>query len=181
MSQIEHELKALIIDRLMLHDLSVEHMDSHDHLVSDYGLDSIDMLELAMVIKKQYGVEFADGDEKNEEYFQSIHTLAEHITANRADDDPIESPYDGRKSELYQGIVQGISELFEFPVEILSPETHLVDDLDLDSLDALDLVVRLQDEFGARVPEEDLMKLRTIDDVVEITARLSESHESTRA
>ena len=63
--------------------------------------------------------------------------------------------------------------MFGFAIETLTPQTHLVDELQLDSLDALDLVVRLQDRLGARIPEERLMELRTIGDVVAVTVEIS--------
>ena len=178
METFERELKALIIDKLMLPDLTPAEMDSEEPLIESYGLDSIDVLELAMAIDRKYGVEFEEGDEKNAEYFHSVESLAAHISEHRTDEDGDgggdDNPYDGRKAEIYDEIVSGLIELFDFSRAELTPQSHLIEDLGLDSLDALDLVVQLQDRFGARVPEDRLTELETIDDVVEMTMELSE-------
>ena len=55
-------------------------------------------------------------------------------------------------------------------------ETHLVDDLDLDSIDWVDLAVRLEETLGFTFPEEQLKSIRTVQDVVElIRGALTES------
>jgi acyl carrier protein len=50
----------------------------------------------------------------------------------------------------------------------VKPETLLFQDLGLDSIDAIDMVVYLQEWTGRRVPEEALRKVRTVDDVVSL-------------
>jgi acyl carrier protein len=57
-------------------------------------------------------------------------------------------------------------ELFNIEAERVVPGARLIDDLDLDSIDAIDMVVKLQDMTGRRVSEEELRKLRTVGDVV---------------
>jgi acyl carrier protein len=56
-------------------------------------------------------------------------------------------------------------------------ESRLVEDLDLDSIDAVDLTVKLQQLTGQRVDEYELRRLRTVGDVV----TLAESHLARRA
>jgi acyl carrier protein len=46
-------------------------------------------------------------------------------------------------------------------------ETHLVDELDLDSIDAIDLSVRLEEKTEVTFKEDDLKAIRTIADVVD--------------
>lgn len=57
---------------------------------------------------------------------------------------------------------------FEIPAEAVSPEAHLVDDLDLDSVDAVSLAARLEEETGLTLSEDDLKAMRTVASVVEI-------------
>ena len=45
-------------------------------------------------------------------------------------------------------------------------ETSFVDDLNLDSLDTVELMMKMEDEFGVEIPEEDAEKLKTVQDVV---------------
>jgi len=77
---LETRLKQLIIDALMLDDITVEDIvDSEPLFVEGLGLDSIDALELAMAIHKEFGVKTSAEDEKNKENFYSIDTLSAYI------------------------------------------------------------------------------------------------------
>ncbi|MFZ8933165.1 MAG: acyl carrier protein, partial [Bacteriovoracaceae bacterium] len=44
--------------------------------------------------------------------------------------------------------------------------TNFVDDLNLDSLDIVELMMKMEDDFGVEIPEEDAEKLKTVNDVV---------------
>jgi acyl carrier protein len=57
-------------------------------------------------------------------------------------------------------------ESFEIEEELLQPQMHLFDDLDLDSLDIVDLVVALQQKFGVQIRNEERIKeIRTLGDI----------------
>jgi acyl carrier protein len=47
------------------------------------GLDSIDILEIALVVSKHYGLQLRAGDEDNHAIFVSLRTLSDHIAAHR--------------------------------------------------------------------------------------------------
>ncbi|MDH5720777.1 MAG: acyl carrier protein [Spirochaetia bacterium] len=47
----------------------------------------------------------------------------------------------------------------------ISPESHFIDDLGADSLDTVELVMALEEEFGIEVPDEDAEKIQTVGDV----------------
>ena len=80
---LERELKHLIVDALSLEDVTPDSIDSEAALFGDgLGLDSIDALELSMVIHRQYGVEIAADDENNQRIFGSVRALAHHIRLN---------------------------------------------------------------------------------------------------
>jgi acyl carrier protein len=51
--------------------------------------------------------------------------------------------------------------------EAMVPEADLLDDLGADSLDVVELVMALEEEFGIEVPDDDVENIRTIKDVVE--------------
>ena len=62
---------------------------------------------------------------------------------------------------------------FELEPGAIQLDSHLIDDLDLDSIDAIDLSVRLEEKTGLSFKAEDLKSIRTIQDVVDfIDARL---------
>jgi acyl carrier protein len=52
------------------------------------------------------------------------------------------------------------------PPEQLVPEARLVDDLGLDSLDAVELAISVERKFDIEVPEEELTKLKTVADMI---------------
>jgi acyl carrier protein len=54
---------------------------------------------------------------------------------------------------------------FEIPSEKLKPEAVLRTDLGLDSLDAVDMLVLLEEKLGTKVEGEKLMQIQTLDDV----------------
>jgi acyl carrier protein len=68
-----------------------------------------------------------------------------------------------------QELVTQVNELmqtgFEIPSEKLVPTATLFQDLGLDSLDAIDMVVHLEEKFGIKVDGERLMTVRTLNDV----------------
>ena len=175
MTPFQKEIASFVVKTLMLTDVSADTMEVDALLVDAYGLDSIDFLELAMAIHKTYGVEFADRDERNATYFRSVASLAAHVEANRPRTAPAAPAADSSEERAYREIVGGLREMFDFPEESLHRDALLVQDLGLDSLDALDLVVRLQDTLGARIPDDRLQELKTIGDVVAITVELIES------
>ena len=81
---VEAELKALIVEALMLEDVQPEAIETDAPLFREgLGLDSIDALELSMAIHKRFGVRIAADDERNKIIFRSVATLAAFIVANR--------------------------------------------------------------------------------------------------
>lgn len=86
MSQIEKmisELKVKIIDTLGLIDVGPEDIKDDERLVGgDLGIDSIDVLELVMMIEKDYGVKI-DNKQLGVKVFASVRALATHILQNR--------------------------------------------------------------------------------------------------
>jgi acyl carrier protein len=80
MQALEHELKELIVDSLMLEDVKPAEIESSAPLfVEGLGLDSIDALELAMAIERRFGVKFQPDDDRNREIFSSVRNLAQYI------------------------------------------------------------------------------------------------------
>jgi acyl carrier protein len=51
------------------------------------------------------------------------------------------------------------------------PTAHLIDELDLDSIDAIDLVVGLEEQTGLRVSEQELKGIRIVQDIVDLIHR----------
>lgn len=76
------------------------------------------------------------------------------------------------KTEIFNHMVQILEDTFEIEPETISLESNLYEDLDLDSIDAIDLVVKIQEVTGKKVKPEDFKSARTIADVVDIVSDL---------
>lgn len=78
------EVAALIVEALNL-DVEPSAIDPDAPLYGDgLGLDSIDMLELSLVISKQYGFQLKSDVENKEEIFASLRNLTQYIASQRA-------------------------------------------------------------------------------------------------
>jgi acyl carrier protein len=79
-----NELKIMLIEGLHLEDIEAEEIIVDEPLFGDgLGLDSIDALEIAVMLDKKYGVKITSEDDRNSEIFASLNTLANFITENR--------------------------------------------------------------------------------------------------
>lgn len=84
MSDLEQQLKQLIIDALDLEDISVDDIDSEAPLfVEGLGLDSIDALELGLALQKQYSIKLDADSEATKKHFASVKSLAELVSSQQ--------------------------------------------------------------------------------------------------
>lgn len=78
-----HEVAELIVSALNL-EVTAADIDPDAPLFGDgLGLDSIDILEIAMVISKRYGFPLRSDNEDNVRIFSSLRHLTQHVAANR--------------------------------------------------------------------------------------------------
>ena len=75
------------------------------------------------------------------------------------------------KDEILERVCDVLVETFELDRADLHPTAHLTDELDLDSIDAIDLVVGLEEKTGLDVQEEELREIRLVQDVVDLVYR----------
>jgi acyl carrier protein len=82
-AEFTQELAGLIVEALNL-DVAPADIDPARPLYGEgLGLDSIDILEIALVVSKRYGVQLRADGEDNARIFGSLRQLAEYITAHR--------------------------------------------------------------------------------------------------
>jgi acyl carrier protein len=82
-STLEHELAQLFVDALNL-ETAAEAIDPLAPLFGDgLGLDSIDILEVALEISQRYGFQLRSDDENNQRIFQNLRSLAAHVAQQR--------------------------------------------------------------------------------------------------
>ncbi len=83
MDQLKLEIKEKIIAALNLEDVSAEDINDDDALFGDgLGLDSIDALELIVMLDKDYGIKLSDPKE-GRNIFRSVNTMAVYIKEHR--------------------------------------------------------------------------------------------------
>ena len=78
------ELKELIVKTLVLEDVTAAEIETDAPLFGDgLDLDSIDALEIAMVLEERYGVTLEDDSEENQRIFQSVRSIANFVVESR--------------------------------------------------------------------------------------------------
>lgn len=84
MTDLVQEIKQMIIDVLVLEDMSIDDIDENAPLFGEgLGLDSIDALELGVALKKRYNIHLNAESEQNKQYFRSVSSLVELIEAQQ--------------------------------------------------------------------------------------------------
>ena len=71
------------------------------------------------------------------------------------------------KADVLQTLSGYLRDSFEVPDSKIRLEASLFEDLDLDSIDAVDLVVQLQEYAGRKIPVAEFKTVRTVGDVVD--------------
>jgi acyl carrier protein len=80
---LQRELAALFVEALNLEVLPQD-IDPEAPLYGEgLGLDSIDILEVALLVSKQYGIQLRADSQENQQSFRSLKALAEYIAAHR--------------------------------------------------------------------------------------------------
>ncbi|MBU6470492.1 MAG: acyl carrier protein [Gammaproteobacteria bacterium] len=74
--------------------------------------------------------------------------------------------------QVFQTLKNTLVEQFELDPAKITPQARLQDDLDLDSIDAVDMIIKLQEITGQKVRPEDFKEVRTVGDVQHIIEKL---------
>jgi acyl carrier protein len=75
-------------------------------------------------------------------------------------------------AELLEQLTKILSEEFDIDADAVNADANMYEDLGIDSIDAVDLIVRVRDLTGKRVPPEDFKTVRTVGDVVRVIRSL---------
>lgn len=76
------------------------------------------------------------------------------------------------EQEVRDLLTNALVTLFEIEPERIQPETNLYEDLEIDSIDAIDLIDHIKRETGRKLQAEDFRNVRTVDDIVQAVLRL---------
>jgi len=83
------------------------------------------------------------------------------------------------RAEVSKKISTALSDLFEVDPEAISESALLYEDLDIDSIDAVDLIVELKSFTGLVIDPDDFKSVKTVEDVINIVCKLLENEPNT--
>ena len=84
MENLDDEIKRLIIEALQLEDVAPADIDAQAPLFGEgLGLDSVDALEIAVALKRRYGLQLSPNSQETRKHFASVRTLAELLQLHR--------------------------------------------------------------------------------------------------
>ena len=75
------------------------------------------------------------------------------------------------ESEIRQILTDALVTLFEIEPERIAPDTNLYEDLEIDSIDAIDLIDYIKRQTGRKLLADDFRSVRTVEDVVQAVLR----------
>lgn len=74
--------------------------------------------------------------------------------------------------DVFETLKTTLVEQFEIDPAKITPDARLLEDLDLDSIDAVDMIIKLQEITGRKVSPEDFKGVRTVGDVQRVIEKL---------
>ncbi len=79
------------------------------------------------------------------------------------------------EAEIIAGLAEIVEEVTGIEPSEVTAEKSFVDDLDIDSLSMVEIAVQTEDRYGVEIPDEDLAKLRTVQDAVDYIQKIDQS------
>lgn len=76
------------------------------------------------------------------------------------------------EAEIVAGLAEIVEEVTGIEPSEVTPDKSFVDDLDIDSLSMVEIAVQTEDRYGVEIPDEDLAKLRTVQDAVDYIQKI---------
>ena len=76
------------------------------------------------------------------------------------------------KDDIYQLLRKLLADMFEVAEQDIQPSANLYEDLDIDSIDAVDLVVELRSITGKQIDPDEFKAVRTVEDVINAVAKI---------
>jgi acyl carrier protein len=76
-----------------------------------------------------------------------------------------------QKDEVFKRVSEYLIKQFKIPPEKINPKARLFIDFEMDSIDALDWFAAMESEIGLPIIEEELKRIRTVQDVVDYVVR----------
>lgn len=83
------------------------------------------------------------------------------------------------EQEINQILTDALENLFEIEPERIRPEASLFEDLEIDSIDAIDLIDHIKRKTGHKLQAEDFRSVKTVSDVIQAVLNKAQQNEST--
>jgi acyl carrier protein len=77
------------------------------------------------------------------------------------------------RDEAFDTIKKDLIDIFEIEADTIQADAKLMDDLGLDSIDGVDMMVRLQERIGQKITPEQFENVQTVDDIVELVVTMT--------
>lgn len=79
------------------------------------------------------------------------------------------------EQQIQQLLTDALVNLFEIDPEKITLDTHLYEDLEIDSIDAIDLIDNIKRQTGYKLQAEDFRNVRTVNDVIQAVVKISKA------
>lgn len=80
-----------------------------------------------------------------------------------------------KENEIFEILKEALVELFEIEEDKIKPETLIYEDLEIDSIDAIDMIDYIKKKTGHRLLPDDFKSVKTLDDIVKAVAKKIDS------
>ena len=76
---------------------------------------------------------------------------------------------------VFEKFVEILADQLDVDKDTITPETKIAEDLNADSLDVVEMLMAIEDEFNIKIPDEEIENFKTVNDVVEYIQNHSEN------
>ena len=73
---------------------------------------------------------------------------------------------------MFEKVREMLAKQLNIKPEVIKPESDVVKDLGADSLDVVELLISLEDNYGVSIPEDDVVNVKTVQDIVNMLEKL---------
>ncbi|HIY45432.1 MAG TPA: acyl carrier protein [Candidatus Borkfalkia excrementipullorum] len=74
---------------------------------------------------------------------------------------------------MFEKVRDMLAKQLNLSAEQIKPESDVVKDLGADSLDVVELLISLEDDYGISIPEDDIVNVKTVQDIVDMIEKLN--------
>ena len=74
---------------------------------------------------------------------------------------------------MYEKVCKRLAEQLDISADTITPQSEVVKDLGADSLDVVELMMALEDEYGITLPEGEVENVKTVQDIVDMMEKLA--------